>query len=186
MNDHFALVPDRPHNEYASPFASLQPGLVHAALPPASYLPGPRTMQLKTEASPRGLMPQIPVPPVHRPLQSEPENGFTLSLNLQDALTSGSVRQQMSVDQLMDEVYREAEQHAQARKKVARQKLKTSATQESQRLISKERSLLRSRIEAKVSRVKSQELENALKSALRWMVAHAIAARSEQCSRCTR
>ncbi len=120
---------------------------------------------------------------------------FEMSPGLQRDLTLGfrgnthnssTGHTDQEVDVLMKRLYNEADEYAQKKKREVRIAMKMKNEGEQKKLISKQRSLLRSRIEAKVSRVKNNELDKALKKSLRWLIENTETRHPEKCTACCR
>lgn len=84
-----------------------------------------------------------------------------------------------------DRVILEAERVAQAKKCEMRAHLKQSSLALAKRMPAQVRSVHRSRIEARVSRIKSGELTRLLKGIIRWLVEECGEERAGGCERCS-
>jgi len=75
-----------------------------------------------------------------------------------------------TLDSLVQRLCGEAELYANDRKELVRNEMKRIENQVGENLTTNDRTKLRSRREAKVSRTKNQEYERALLSALKWLI----------------
>lgn len=133
-------------------------------LPPIStYLPRPPPPSTTTSA--------VDLSVISRAKLKLPDEGagFVMSKDLQRDLQRG-VTNECPVTELLDRVYEEARSYAEKRKMLVRKQLKERLEEVGEKLSARERGKLRSRREAKVHRVKEQELEKALKSTIRWLI----------------
>lgn len=100
----------------------------------------------------------------------EDRRGFRISVSLQSAILSRG-QGLRDVDGLVSKVCDEAMEYANQRKEEVRNALKAKMRRAEGGLSTREKSKLRSRREARVSRTKEREFEQALKSVIRSLVA---------------
>lgn len=94
---------------------------------------------------------------------------FEMSKDLQSCLLKPE--RTRDPDALVKRVCEEALQYAERRKEIVRESLKKQLRDTPNKLSNHDKGKLRSRREAKVHRVKEQQLELALKAAIRWLIA---------------
>lgn len=175
--DHLLYASDRAKSRAGS-FAMSSPITIIPLSPP------PSNDHWKTELR-LAYQPRTPKP---EPTPIAP--AFDLSPGLKNDLMRGirphsvTGHSRHDVDMLMERLFNEADEYAERKKLQVRVALKMKNEDKQRRLISKQRSLLRSRIEAKVSRVKSAELDKAVRIALRWLIENTTTKHPSPCNIC--
>ncbi len=141
------------------------------AVPPPKFILPPISTYLPRPPPPSTTPSAVDLSMISRAKLKLPDEGagFVMSKGLQRDLLRGVTNEQ-PVTELLDRVYEEARSYAEKRKMLVRKQLKERLEEVGEKLSARERGKLRSRREAKVHRVKEQELEKALKSTIRWLI----------------